>query len=109
MKRITSLPSSSFTKGVAAALLFSAASIVAVSTAAVTPAKADGWVNTQCVVFLSNQGQIAVVNARTFEACQSAGKKCAQDVGISWTNITFYTNWAAVASNPSNYTCTLAY
>jgi len=106
MKRITSLPAS-FTKG-AAALLFSAASIVAVNTATVTPAEA-AWVNTQCVVFLSNYGQIAVVNARTFEACQSAGKKCAQDVGISWTNITFYTNWAAVNSNPSNYTCTLAY
>lgn len=108
MKLNTNTAPSSFTKG-AAVLVISAVSIAAVAAAANTPAQAQTWVNTQCVVFLANGGQIAAVNAHTFENCQSAGKKCAADVGIAWNNITFYSNWAAVDSNPANYTCALSY
>lgn len=80
------------------------------TVATIQPAIANGFVSTQCVVFLQDGGEIAVVNARTFEACHSAGVKCAQqDLGKAWTDISFFTNWTAVESTPSNYVCQYAF
>ena len=45
---------------------------------------------TYCMVNLKNEVQIAVVNARTVNACMSAGKKCA--AGRPYSNIYHSTN-----------------
>lgn len=45
---------------------------------------------TYCQVNLADGSQIAVVNAKTFKACMSAGKKCAEN--RPYTNIYHSTN-----------------
>ncbi len=67
-------------------------------------AQAGWW--TQCVVNLQNGIQIAVVNARTAQACNSAGRKCAN--GRPFHNI-FFSSSAFLQAGPRIERCTIAY
>ena len=62
---------------------------------------------THCAVQLSNGVQIAVPNAAQFEACKSAGPKCAN--GRPYSNIYHNTNPFGVAANGYNEICNLSY
>lgn len=62
-----------------------------------TPALADGYW-TQCIVFLINGPQIAVINASSQPNCSSAGQKCAH--GRPFSSINWYGNPILSSSNP---------
>lgn len=77
--------------------LFPFASIFLFLVTGSTPAFADGYW-TQCIVFLINGPQIAVINANSQPNCTSAGLKCAR--GRPYSSINWYGNPVLSSSNP---------